>query len=117
MGKTIAKAPAYEFRPYADAGDDHTNDTVSLKFSASGKVSVKASYFKSISGKGKISWTTVSGSATLCPQSLPEGNAFPAVVFVYLQPKNGTPIAGKAYATCVFLSWDGQKFVEWTDLD
>ena len=119
LGKKVAKAPVFEFRPYADAGDDHTNDVISLKFAASGKVTVKASYFKSRSTKtGKISWTTVSGSAVLCPQTLPEEtDAFPAVVFVYFPPKKGTPTAGAAYAACVRLRWNGAAFDEWTDLE
>ena len=116
LGKTIAKAPAFEFKPYADAGDDHTNDFISLKFSASGKVTVKASYFKSVSKAGRISWTTASGSAVLCPQGQPgEGDAFPAVVFVYLPPKKGTPTAEAGYSACVRLWWNGEKFVEWAD--
>ena len=115
LGKKVAKAPTFEFRPYADAGDDHTNDTISLKFAATGKVTVKASYFKSVSKAGKISWTTASGSAALCPQAQPDGEAFPAVVFVYLPPKKGTPTADEAYAVCVRLRWNGEKFVEWAD--
>ena len=117
LGKKVAKSPVFEFRPYADADDDHTNDVISLKFAASGKVTVKASYFKSRSTKtGKISWTTASGSAVLCPQGLPDGtDAFPAVVFVYFPPKKGTPTAEAAYAVCVRLRWDGAKFIEWTD--
>ena len=116
LGKTIAKAPAFEFKPYADAGDDHTNDFISLKFAASGKVTVKASYFKSVSKADRISWTTASGSAVLCPQGQPgEGDAFPAVVFVYLPPKKGTPTAEAAYSACVRLWWNGEKFVEWAD--
>ena len=116
IGKKVAKAAAFEFRPYADAGDVHTNDILSLKFAASGKVTVKASYFKSISKTGKISWTTASGSAVLCPQDLPgEGDAFPAAVFVYLPPKKGTPTEKAAYAVCVRLWWNGAKFVEWTE--
>ena len=60
--------------------------------------------------------TTASGSAVLCPQDLPgEGDAFPAAVFVYLQPKKGTPTEKAAYAVCVRLWWDGTKFVEWTE--
>ena len=117
LGKTISKAGTYEFNPYADAGDDHTNDVISLKFAASGKVTVKASYFKSVSKTGKISWMTASGSAVLCSQGLPEaGNgSFPAVVFVYLPPKKGTPTAEEAYAVCIRLRWDGEKFVAWTN--
>ena len=116
IGKKLAKAAAFEFRPYADAGDNHTNDVLTLKFAASGKVTVKASYFKSVSKTGKISWTTASGSAVLCPQDLPgEGDAFPAAVFVYLPPKKGTPTEKTAYAVCVRLWWNGTKFVEWTE--
>ena len=115
LGTKVAKAPAFEFEPYAGAGDDHTNDVISLKFAATGKVTVKASYFKSVSSAGKISWTTASGSAALCPQAQPDGETFPAVVFVYLPPKKDTPTADEAYAVCVRLQWDGEKFVEWAD--
>ena len=116
VGKKVAKAPVFEFRPYADAGGDHVNDKISLKFAATGKVTVKASYFKSRSKAGKVSWTTASGSAVLCPQGLPDGDgAFPAAVFIYLPPKKGTPTEGSAYAACVRLAWNGERFVEWTD--
>ena len=116
VGKTVAKAPVFEFKPYADAGDDHTNDVIALKFAENGKVTVKASYFKSVSAKGTISWTTASGSAVLCPQDLPDGDgAFPAAVFVYFPPKKGTPTEGSAYAVCVRLAWTGEKFVKWTE--
>ena len=115
IGKNVAKAPPYEFRPFADAGDDHTNDVISLKFAATGKVTVKASYFKSVSSVGKVSWTTASGSAVLCPQDLRADGAFSAAVFVYFPPKKGTPTAEAAYAACVRLTWDGEKFAEWVE--
>ena len=116
VGKSVAQAPTFEFHPYADAGDDHTNDVIALKFAASGKVTVKASYFKSASAAGKISWTTASGSAVLCPQTLPrEGDTFLAAVFVYLPPKKNTPTAEAAYAVCIRLKWDGEEFRKWPE--
>jgi len=106
LGKKLAKAPAYVFVPDGHAA----NETVSLKVAATGKVTVKGQFVKSVSATGKVAWYSASGSAVLCPQTEPEADGtFEGVVFVYLPPKAGTPLEGGLYQ-CVRLRWNGVAF-------
>ena len=113
-GSAFSKAKELVFVP----DGYETNDTISLKFAASGKVTVKGKFVKSVSDKGNITWYSVSGSAVLCPQTeLGKANAFGGYVFVYLPPKAKTPLSEGGYAVCVPVIWDGTKFDIWKQDD
>ena len=110
VAKGFAKGGEVVWHPHADSGDVSTNDTITLKFAATGKVTVKGKFAKSVSEKGKISWHSASGSAVLCPQAaVAVGKPFDGVVFVYFPPKAKTPLE-KGLAVCLAVRWNGQKF-------
>ena len=109
--KTIAKAFPKGGEIVLRPGIVGTNDTVSLKFASSGNVTVKAKIEKSVSASGKVSYYSASGSAALCPLTVPDvtTGAFEGVVFVYLPPKAKTPLAS-GYSACVPVQWNGTQF-------
>lgn len=109
--KTIAKAFPEGGEIVLHPGIVGTNDTVSLKFASSGKVTVKAKIEKSVSASGKVSYYSASGSAVLCPLTVSDvmTGAFDGVVFVYLPPKAKTPLAS-GYSVCVPVQWSGLQF-------
>lgn len=110
VAKGFAKGGEVVWHPHADGGDVSTNDTITLKFAATGKVTVKGKFVKSVSEKGKISWHTASGSAVLCPQAeVTAGEPFDGAVFVYFPPKAKTPLE-EGLAVCLAVRWNGQKF-------
>ena len=105
LGKSFTKAKEAVYVPEGFA----TNETVSLKFAATGKVTVKGKFVKSVAAKtGRITWYTASGSAVLCPQTAPspDDGSFVGVVFVYFPPKAKTPLVA-GYDACVWVRWDG----------
>ena len=89
-----------------------TNDTITLKFAASGTVTVAGKFETSVDSKGKVSYYSVSASAVLCPQGDPDGyGAFDGAAFVYFPPKAKTPLPD-GYSACVWVHWDGTAFAE-----
>lgn len=102
--KSIAKSFAQAEVTVRAVGEFAETGTISLKFGAGGKVTAKGSFPNGYSA---------SGSAVLCPQTMPEGSAFEGVVFVYFQPKSGAPFA-KGYSACVRVGWNGSSFYEIT---
>ena len=105
LGKDLAKAKEFVYVPEGFA----TNETVSLKFAATGKVTVKGKFVKSVAEKtGRITWYTASGSAVLCPQTAPspDDGSFVGVVFVYFPPKAKTPLEA-GYDACIWVRWNG----------
>ena len=110
VAKGFAKGGEVVWHPHADSGDASTNDLITLKFAATGKVTVKGKFVKSVSETGKVSWHSASGSAVLCPQdAVAVGKPFDGVVFVYFPPKAKTPLE-KGLAVCLAVRWNGQKF-------
>lgn len=108
IGKEFTKGGTVVLHP----GVVGTNDTITLKFAASGTVTVAGKFEKSVDSKGKVSYYSVSASAVLCPQEDPdEYGAFDGVVFVYFPPKAKTPLSG-GYSACVWVRWDGSSFTE-----
>ena len=108
IGKKFAKAGTVVLRP----GVVGTNDTITLKFAASGTVTAAGKFEKSVDAKGKVSYYSVSASTVLCPQGDPDGyGAFDGVVFVYFPPKAKTPLPD-GYSVCVWVRWDGSVFAE-----
>lgn len=108
IGKKFTKGGAVVLHP----GVVGTNDTITLKFAASGTVTVAGKFEKSVDSKGKVSYYSVSASAVLCPQEDPDGyGAFTGVVFVYFPPKSKTPLSS-GYSACVWVRWDGSAFAE-----
>ena len=110
VAKGFAKGGEVVWHPHDDSGDISTNDLITLKFAATGKVTVKGKFAKSVSEKGKVSWSTASGSAVLCPQTpVSTGEPFDGAVFVYFPPKAKTPLEN-GLAVCLAVKWNGQKF-------
>ena len=108
IGKKFTKAGTVILHP----GVVGTNDTITLKFAASGTVTAAGKFEKSVDSKGKVSYYSVSASAVLCPQGDPDGyGAFTGVVFVYFPPKAKTPLPD-GYSACVWVRWDGSSFAE-----
>ena len=107
VGKPFAKAAALEYEDSASVADVSVPGVLSLKFAASGAVTVKGSFITGINEKtGKEILYSASGTAVLAPQREPDANgAFDAVVFVYLPPK-----AGKfdGYVRCIGVRWTGE---------
>ena len=107
VGKPFAKAAALEYKDSASVAGVSVPGVLSLKFAASGAVTVKGSFITGINEKtGKEILYSASGTAVLAPQREPDANgAFDAVVFVYLPPK-----AGKfdGYVRCIGVRWTGE---------
>ena len=111
IGKKFTKGGTVVLHP----GVVGTNDTITLKFAASGAVTMVGKFEKSVT-KGKVSYYSVSASAVLCPQEDPdEYGAFVGVVFVYFPPKAKTPLPN-GYSACVWVHWDGSAFAEYPPL-
>ena len=111
VGKPFAKAAALEYEDSASLAGVEAPGVLSLKFAASGAVTVKGSFVTGVNERtGKDILYTASGSAVLAPQSEPdEIGAFDAVVFVYLPPK-----AGKfdGYVRCIDVRWTGDGWIK-----
>lgn len=108
IGKKFTKGGTVLLHP----GVVGTNDTITLKFAASGAVTVAGKFEKSVDARGNVSYYSVSASAVLCPQGDPdESDAFDGVVFVYFPPKAKTPLPD-GYSACVWVHWDGSAFAE-----
>ena len=104
IAKKFAKASEIAYVPTGFA----TNETVSLKVGATGKVTVKGKFVKSVDERTRrVTWHSASGSAVLCPQTAPsDDGSFDGVVFVYFPPKAKTPLAD-GYDACVWVRWSG----------
>ena len=111
VGKPFAKAAALEYKDSASVAGVSVPGVLSLKFAASGAVTVKGSFITGINEKtGKEILYSASGTAVLAPQREPDANgAFDAVVFVYLPPK-----AGKfdGYVRCIGVRWTGEGWIK-----
>ena len=109
VGKPFAKAAALEYEDSAFIAGVEAPGVLSLKFAASGAVTVKGSFVTGVNERtGKEILYSASGTAVLTPQSEPDANgAFDAVVFVYLPPK-----AGKfdGYVRCINVRWTGEAW-------
>ena len=110
IGKPFAKAAALEYEDSASVAGVPVPGVLTLKFAASGAVTVKGSFVTGVNERtGKDILYTASGSAVLAPQSEPdETGVFDAVVFVYLPPK-----AGKfdGYVRCINVRWTGDGWI------
>lgn len=111
VGKSFAKSAALEYEDSASVAGVPVPGVLSLKFAASGAVTVKGSFITGINEKtGKEILYSASGTAVLAPQREPDANgAFDAVVFVYLPPK-----AGKfdGYVRCIGVRWTGEGWIK-----
>ena len=111
VGKPFAKAAVLEYEDSASVAGEPVSGVLSLKFAASGAVTVKGSFVTGVNEKtGKEILYAASGTAVVVPQSEPEENgAFNAVVFVYLPPK-----AGKfdGYVRSIGIRWTGNGWVK-----
>ena len=91
-------------------------DKMTLKFAATGAVSVKGVFDMGLDARNRPVTYSATGSATLIPLSEPEAEveekpdelSFDCGVFVYLPPK-----AGKfdGFATFIRLKWTGAEFI------
>ena len=98
IGRRFPKDGEVVLRPGVVSADD----TITLKFAASGKVSAKGLFGgRSVSGKTSV----------LCPQTEPDAatGAFDGVAFVYFPPKKGGALA-YGYAVCIRIRWNGERF-------
>ncbi len=110
-GKPFAKAAALEYEDSASVAGVPVPGVLTLKFAASGAVTVKGSFVTGVNERtGKDIIYTASGSAVLAPQSEPdETGVFDAVVFVYLPPKAGN---FDGYVRCIGVRWTGEGWVK-----
>ncbi len=110
VGKSFAKAAALEYEDFASVEGVDAPGVLSLKFAASGAVTVKGSFVTGVNEKtGKEILYSVSGTAVLVPFWEPdESGEFYGDVFVYLPPK-----AGKfdGYVCCVHVIWTGDGWI------
>lgn len=110
IGKPFAKVAALEYEDSASVAGVSVPGVLTLKFTASGAVTVKGSFVTGVNERsGKDILYSASGSAVLAPQGEPdETGVFDAVVFVYLQPK-----AGKfdGYIRCIAVRWTGDGWI------
>ena len=111
VGKPFAKAAALEYEDSASVAGVSVPGVLSLKFAASGAVTVKGSFITGINEKtGKEILYSASGTAVLAPSSEPnEIGAFDAVVFVYLPPKTGK---FDGYVRCIGVRWTGEGWIK-----
>ena len=111
IGKPFAKVAALEYEDSASVAGVSVPGVLTLKFAASGAVTVKGSFITGINEKtGKEILYSASGTAVLAPSREPdEIGAFDAVVFVYLPPK-----AGKfdGYVRCIGVRWTGEGWIK-----
>ena len=89
-----------------DIEDAYMLGTISLKFAATGAVTVKGKFLTVNPSTGKESTWKASGSAVLVPTSY-DNEGFSARVNIVL-PRSYT--AGGGYGECLELEWDGEKF-------
>lgn len=110
LGKFFAKSVVLEYEDSASVAGVESPGVLSLKFAASGAVTVKGAFVTGIDEKtGMEIFYSTSGTAVLAPQSEPdEDGVFDGVVFVYLAPK-----ARKfdGYVRCVNVRWTGEGWV------
>ena len=110
VGKPFAKAAALEYEDSAFIAGVEAPGVLSLKFAASGAVTVKGSFVTGVNERtGKEILYSASGTAVLTPQSEPDANgAFDGVVFVYLPPKVGK---FDGYVRCINVRWTGDGWI------
>ena len=107
--KDVGKAFDKKESSYDVSDVDGNPGTITLKMASSGKVAVKGVFVIGKDAKGKDVKYTASGSAMVCPTSLPdEGTgAFNADIFICLPPTSGK-FGG--YCDAHSLYWNGTAF-------
>jgi hypothetical protein len=110
VGKSFAKAAALEYEDFASVEGVDAPGVLSLKFAASGAVTVKGSFVTGVNEKtGKEILYSASGTAVLVPFWEPdESGEFYGDVFVYLPQKAGR---FDGYVCCVHVIWTGDGWI------